>query len=599
MEPIPEPTLRIVVVAPLAPPPDQRTGAAVEAGALGVDAAGLDALVARCAGTLHLRLANRLAAAPAQLDVALPITSLAAFKPEAVAAQIAPLAPWLALRGLLGEAAAGKLTVEQLLARAQAEVADRALVAEVAQRFGPGGAQAGGVAVPSPATERAGGRGVPPGGGAIPAVCPATAGGAVDAILALVDLPAGVSVGEAAAPPPANAVARLAAAWGGGRGHRAEGRQLAAACAALDPQISAQLDEVFGDPHFRALEAAWRGIAWLVRRLGRCAGVRLEVVAATPGEEAAAVRAAVVEPWYAGAADVPPALVVVARPFDASPPSLALLAELAALGEEVQAGVVVEVGDDFFGPEGLASISSLAIHLAGDPYAGWRSLRDKEASGWLAAVYNRVCLCAAHGDDPGRAPFRYREAAGPLWGSPALVVALLAGDAFGATAWPGPVAGEVGELPLAGDRATAAAPSPAQVATLADHGIVALAPIAGRDRVRLAPAVTVHRPRHWPAEPARLLERARADFSYPLVVGQLAALLHHLTPGFAGRPDGAVAAATEAAFRGRLGEGAGLAVELSGHPERPDRRLLRLAITPPAPVLASQAPVEMAVAIPR
>jgi len=575
MESIPKPLFRVVVAAPLASPPDHRVGAPPPAAALPVDAEGLDAVVAACVGTLRLRVANRLTAEPAELDVELPIDSMATFRPEAVAAHLPTLVPWVALRRLVGEAVAGRLTVEQLRGRLRDEVADATLAAQVAQGLEP--------ATSPPATPRE---------------APA---GAVDAILDMVDLPEGARAGEGGTPPPARRVlGELVAGLMPARGHAVEARAATRLCDELDGRISAQLDEVFGDPCFRALEAVWRTVALLARRVGQLEGVRLEVVCAVPGEEAATLRRAVVEPWYAGEAAAPPSLQVVAHPFDATPPSLALLRELAALGEEVQAPVVTEVGDRFFGPDGRAAIPSLAIHLDGDTYAGWRALRDREASRWLVSLYNRICLRTAHGGDPSRRrPFTYREAAGPLWGSPAFVAALLACEGFGATGWPGPVAGEVEGLDLAGDRATEGGLDPGQVATLADHGIGAVAPVPGRDRVRLGPSVTVHRPRHDPSEQACRLDRARCDLAYPLVVGQLVALLHHLTPGLAGRPDGEAAAAVERAFRGRLGDSATIEVAVVDHPDRVDCRLLQLAVTPPAEVLASRAPVEMAVAIPR
>lgn len=81
MESFPRPTFRVVVVAPLAPPADHRTGAPLPVATLPVDAEGLDGAVAACAGTLRLRVANRIDAQPAELDVALPITSMVAFRP--------------------------------------------------------------------------------------------------------------------------------------------------------------------------------------------------------------------------------------------------------------------------------------------------------------------------------------------------------------------------------------------------------------------------------------------------------------------------------------------------------------------------------------
>jgi len=598
MEAIERPVLRVVVVGDLGPEQAYRFGGRIPHGVVAVDKEGLDEIVGRFVGTLRLRVANRIAAAPREVEVVLPVTGLKSFRPEAVAEAIPLIADLARLRGLVGELSTRRLTVEQFQSRAEEVIGDGALLAEVRRAFGA-------EATPSPSRRSPGT--APP---------PSSAQG-VDAILGMVDLPAGVEAGEGApavpgAGPPPSPLDEVLRQITRDRQHAADPAIAREVAADLDRRIAAQLDQVFTHPVFRRLEAAWRGIGFLVRRADLREPIRIECLHAPREAVIETLRTQVVETAVHGEVVVAPGLIVVDHACDATVPGLAMLESLAELGDEVQAPVVANLAHSFFQVEdaaGFNAIPSLDLHLTGDAFIKWRTLRGKEASRWLAVAYNRFALRAPYGDEqsPTRG-FAYQEGGEEqaLWGNPGWLVATAACRSFADTGWAGRLDGEIGDLPLIGpaERAMAAEAGigPDRLTTLADHGIVGVAGHPRRDAVHLVGLPTAYLPARTPDEVANALARARAALGSQMVVAQLARLLYDLVPLCgADRPDAAVAEAVTrrlcALFGVRAADDA-VRVEVGPHPDRVDRRLLYIHVRPPAAVLASRAPVEMALPIP-
>jgi len=595
MEAIERPVLRVVVAGELGPEKANRFGGRAPQGVVAVDKEGLDEVVGRFVGTLRLRVANRIGAAPREVEVVLPITGLKSFRPEVVAEAIPLIADLARLRGLVGELATRRLTVEQFQSRAEEAIGDGPLLAEVRRAFGDASA--------APAPHGA------------PAAQPSGAVG-VDAILGMVDLPAGVEAGEASparpkAGPPPSPLDEVLRQITRNRQRAADPAVAREVAADLDRRIAAQLDEVFGHPQFRRLEETWRGIALVVRRADLREPIRIECLHAPRDAAIATLRTQVVEPAVHGEVAVAPALIVVDHACDATVPDLAMLEALAELGDEVQAPVVVNLAHAFFQVEdaaGFNAIPSLDLHLAGDAFIKWRALRGKEATRWLAVAYNRFALRAPYGDEqsPSRG-FDYQEGGGEaaLWGSPAFLVAIAACRSFADTGWAGRLDGDIDDLPIIGppDRAMAveAAIGPDRLTTLADHGIIGVAGHPGRDTVHLVGLPTAHLPARTPDEAVNALARARAALGSQMVVAQLARLLYDLAPRCgADRTDTVVADEVTRRLCALFGADRddAVRVEVGPHPDRIDRRLLHIHVRPPAAVLASRAPVEMALPIP-
>jgi type VI secretion system ImpC/EvpB family protein/type VI secretion system ImpB/VipA family protein len=539
MQAIERPVLRVVVVGELAPEPAYRFGGKAPHGVVNVDKEDLDGVAARFLGTLRLRVANRITPEPREIEVTLPVTGLKSLRPEAVAEAIPQIADLARLRGLVGELATRRLTVEQFEARAAEEIGDAQLLAQIRRAFGAPAGRPTAKAAPRPAAAPAGDTGI-------------------DAILGLVDIPEGVVVGEGrpasaeanAAPSPLDEVLSQITR---NRQRAADPAVAQSVAADLDRRIAAQLDEVFAHRVFRRLEATWRGIAFLLRRADLREPIRIECLHAPRAALAATLRTEVVEPAVRGEVAVAPGLIVVDHAFDATVPDLEEMEGLAEIGEEAQAPVVTNADHAFFQVEDAVAfdaIPSLDLHLGGDAFIKWRALRAKEVTRWLAVACNRFALRAPYGDEqsPTRG-FAYREGRGTgvvaLWGGPAWLVAAAACRAFADTGWAGRLEGEIDSLPLVcpleRGRAVEAAIGADRLMTLASHGIIAVAAYSGRDAVRLAGLPTVHQPAHTQDETVNATARARATLGYQLVVGQLARCLYDLVPRCgADRPDSAI-----------------------------------------------------------
>jgi predicted component of type VI protein secretion system len=179
---------------------------------------------------------------------------------------------------------------------------------------------------------------------------------------------------------------------------------------AVDAAIAEQMRTLLHAPSFQSLEAAWRGIQWLISSLELDENLQLHLFDVTREELLA---------------------------------DIGLLAALGLIGS--QGGAPLLAGAD--------------LALAGDDenaLARWRALRRSEAAPWIGLAAPRVLLRLPYGKgtDPIEA-FAFEEFAGSpahdefLWGSSALATALLIGRGFTARGWDMELGDEreIGDLP--------------------------------------------------------------------------------------------------------------------------------------------------------
>jgi type VI secretion system protein ImpC len=225
--------------------------------------------------------------------------------------------------------------------------------------------------------------------------------------------------------------------------------------AAVDAAIAEQMRTLLHDPAFQSLEAAWRGLHWLISSVELDENLQLhlfdvtreelltDIVAAQGKLAQIGLCRALVDRWR----NVPggegwSALVGLIR-FGPSDADIGLLAALGLIAS--QAG----------GP----LLADADLTLAGDDanaLAGWAALRRSEAARWIGLAAPRVLLRLPYGkgSDPIEA-FAFEEFVGPplqdefLWGNASLAMALLIGRGFTARGWdmePGDER-EIGDLP--------------------------------------------------------------------------------------------------------------------------------------------------------
>jgi type VI secretion system protein ImpC len=225
--------------------------------------------------------------------------------------------------------------------------------------------------------------------------------------------------------------------------------------AAVDAAIAEQMRSLLHDAAFQSLEAAWRGVHWLISSLELDENLQLHLLDVSRAELLADIVAAkgqltetglyqaLVDRWR----NVPgapgwSAFIVLDR-FGPSDADIGLLAALGLIASQA--------GGPLLGDANLA--------LSGDDdvaLAGWRALRRSEAAPWIALAAPRVLLRLPYGkrSDPVES-FAFEEFPGPpaheefLWGHASLAMALLIGRGFTARGWTMELGDEreIGDLP--------------------------------------------------------------------------------------------------------------------------------------------------------
>lgn len=225
---------------------------------------------------------------------------------------------------------------------------------------------------------------------------------------------------------------------------------------AVDSAIAEQMRRLLHDPAFQALEAAWRGVQWLIGSLELDEDLQLHLfdvsreelladVVASQGRLAeTGLHRALADRWRGVPGGEPWHLLAGQYRFGPSDTDIGLLAALGLVASQAGGPWIAE------GDRTLAG-------AAEDPaLAGWRALRGSEAAPWIGLAAPRVLLRLPYGKahDPV-VSFAFEEFEGApvhghfLWGNPALAVALLVGRAFTLNGWdfePGDER-EIGDLP--------------------------------------------------------------------------------------------------------------------------------------------------------
>ncbi|MEM6791612.1 MAG: type VI secretion system contractile sheath large subunit [Myxococcota bacterium] len=427
--------LRPVVVADLTPRGSYNAGANPPVEPVPLEHGGLDGLFARLAPRLAIEVDSVLDdGRPARIDFS--PTSLKSFRPDALSREL-PL-----LRALLD----GKRVLDRL----REGTADVTRAREELTRLWRGSAlvtQVLGGVVPTAPGAAAGGPGGG-GGGDAPAASVATDAD-VDRILDLVATHDDDDLTAAAPPPVAPAAAAPRAPAGrfdaflaavAGRSSRGQANP-DEAIRTLEQAIGAQLGAIVQHPEFRRLEAAWRGLDFLLRRTPKT-GVRLEVVSCRPEEAPAALERAI-EHRFGLVPPVSFAIVDVAIGGDAA--SLGRLRALAEVGAGHAVPIITSASAALLGRDDLTDVDRLD-HKGGlfeAPAAAlWRKEAHRPEARWVSLALNPVLSRLAYDRRSSRireaqvAEHPADEASAAVWMAPAWPLASLVVQSFGETGWP-------------------------------------------------------------------------------------------------------------------------------------------------------------------
>ncbi len=225
--------------------------------------------------------------------------------------------------------------------------------------------------------------------------------------------------------------------------------------AAVDAAIAERMRRVLHDPAFQALESLWRGVERLVRELELGGSLQLFLLDVsrealiedirTHGED---LSRSTLHGLLCGPQTEPPdgqpwSLLVTDLSFGADLGDLQLLAALGALAGRAGAPLLAAARPSLLGcgtAEGLTDPSTWQSPDAATA-TFWHALRQSPLAPWIGLAAPRLLarLPYGAGSDP-IAAFAFEELAARehesyLWGSPALALALLAGQAFAKAGW--------------------------------------------------------------------------------------------------------------------------------------------------------------------
>jgi type VI secretion system protein ImpC len=274
---------------------------------------------------------------------------------------------------------------------------------------------------------------------------------------------------------------------------------------------------ILGSGAFRTLEAAWRGVDFLLRRLDVDGPLAIHLVDVSPEELRADVLAGddlsksglhrlLVEKTVGTPGAHPWAALVVLGSFGASRSDAEALGRLAKVAAKAGTAVLAGAEPDLLGCSSLAATPDPDdwIAPAGDGAEAWGALRRLPEARYVGLALPRLLLRLPYGKETNAVDaFDFEELSSPpeqeeyLWGSPALALALLLGEAFLEDGWglrPGS-AQEISGLPFAlieEDGEKHAVPCAEALFTVrameavTAKGLMPLLTMKGTDTVRLA-----------------------------------------------------------------------------------------------------------------
>jgi type VI secretion system protein ImpC len=223
--------------------------------------------------------------------------------------------------------------------------------------------------------------------------------------------------------------------------------------AAVDEAISAQMRTILHHPEFQAAEAAWRSLAFLVRRLETDSKLKLYLLDVSREELAADLLGAfdltqtvlyrqIVEPSVGIQGGQPWAVLAGLSTFGPAHPELELLGNLGQLARAAGAPFLAAAHPSLVGCPSLVRQPDPREWTPGEEQQAWRQLRQMPQAAYLGLAVPRFLLRLPYGKEGSTTDVFAFEEMPPgsphdnyLWGNPALACAALLGQSFSQSGW--------------------------------------------------------------------------------------------------------------------------------------------------------------------
>ena len=223
----------------------------------------------------------------------------------------------------------------------------------------------------------------------------------------------------------------------------------------IDARMAAQIDEILHHPTFQKLEAAWRGLKFLVERVDFRENTRIEVLNCskedlladfedTPEVPKSGLYKLVYSAEFGQFGGKPVAAILANYEFGPGPQDILLLQKAASVSTMAHAPFIAAAGPRFFGLDNYLNLPNLKdIHalFEGPQYTKYSSFRDTEDARYVGLFLPRFLLRLPYG--PGTVPvraFNYEEDvignhAAYLWGNPTFAFATRLSESFARYRW--------------------------------------------------------------------------------------------------------------------------------------------------------------------
>jgi type VI secretion system protein ImpC len=173
--------------------------------------------------------------------------------------------------------------------------------------------------------------------------------------------------------------------------------------ALLDRLLAAQMDAILHDTAFQTLEAAWRGLKFLVDRTDFRQEVKIEILDVSKEtlrqdfEDASElIQSGLYRLTYVEEYDTPgayPIAVVIANyEFDANAPDIALLRNISKVAAAAHMPFIGAASPAFFGRDSMEEVTGirdLQGHFERATYLKWRAFRETEDARYVGLTLPR------------------------------------------------------------------------------------------------------------------------------------------------------------------------------------------------------------------
>ncbi|MGA2325858.1 MAG: type VI secretion system contractile sheath large subunit [Bryobacteraceae bacterium] len=346
---------------------------------------------------------------------------------------------------------------------------------------------------------------------------------------------------------------------------------LSACIGCMDRALSIQLSKIMHHPEFQRLEAAWRGLEYLVSRTPASPLLKIRVLHANKDElrrdfqrapefDQSALFKKLYDEEYTIVGGEPFAVLAGDYYFSSGPEDVGLLESISTVAAAAHAPFIAGASPDMFNLEDFTELNRPRdIRKIFDTafYAKWKWFRNSEDSKYTALVLPRMLLRPPYGETAAEVEaFQYEESAdgrkhaGYLWGNPAYALAACLANAFHSYGWCAAVRGEEGGGLVEGlpthrfpnDDGDAEVQCPTEIAIgerraeeLVESGFIPLLHRKGTSMAVFLDAPSCHKPKVFDTEAATAAAASSARLEYVMTASRFAHYLKAILRDKTGR----------------------------------------------------------------